>query len=103
MPRSKSKECCVTPSDDLSQESYKVDAIVSLDERGQMVLPKEIRAKLGVRPGDKLAVVTMERNGKVCCLHLFKADELSGEARNLVRSSSPQGAGINDAGAKGRA
>jgi AbrB family looped-hinge helix DNA binding protein len=37
-----------------------VESIVSVDERGQMVLPKDIREKAKIRPGDKLAVVSME-------------------------------------------
>ena len=30
----------------------KVQAVVSVDERGQMVLPKEIREKAGIKAGD---------------------------------------------------
>ena len=33
-----------------------VDAMVSVDERGQMVLPKETREKAGIKAGDKLIV-----------------------------------------------
>lgn len=81
MPSSKKEECCTNAA----EEAYNVEAIVSVDERGQMVLPKDIRAKLGIRAGDKLAIVTMEKMGRVCCLHIFKAEELSEEARNFVR------------------
>jgi antitoxin PrlF len=93
------KNCCEIGKDTKDQEAYNVEAIVTIDERGQMVLPKDIRARLGVRPGDKLAVVTMERQGKVCCLHLFKAGELSGEAKNLVRASGPARSLVDDQGA----
>lgn len=55
---------------------YKVEALISVDERGQMVLPKEIRDKAKIRGGDKLALTTIEREGAVCCLLLTKADDL---------------------------
>ncbi|MDW5562226.1 MAG: HgcAB-associated protein [Methanomassiliicoccus sp.] len=61
---------CVVP------EETKVEAIISVDERGQTVLPKGIRDRFELRPGDKLAVVTKERDGKVCCLYMFKAEDL---------------------------
>lgn len=57
-------------------EELRVEAIISVDERGQTVLPKAIRDRFGLRPGDKLAVVTKERDGKVCCLYMFKAEDL---------------------------
>lgn len=68
------KGCCSTES---AQGKYDVEAVATVDERGQMVLPKAIRDKAGIRPGDKLAIVTLTRNGKVCCLHLFRSDDLA--------------------------
>ena len=41
----------------------KVESVVSMDERGQMVLPKEIRDKARIRAGDKLALLTWEKEG----------------------------------------
>jgi antitoxin PrlF len=69
-------------------EEYRVESIVTVDERGQMVLPKDIREKVGIKPGDKLALVTLEKNGKVCCIHLMKADELAGKAREVVTETT---------------
>jgi len=51
----------------------KIEALISIDERGQMVLPKEVRDKAGIRPGDKLALTSWESEGKVCCMLLVKA------------------------------
>ncbi len=56
----------------------KVEALVSIDERGQMILPKEIRDRANIRAGDKLAVTSMEKEGKMCCILLTKAEDLSG-------------------------
>ena len=55
---------------------FKVQALVGIDDRGQMVLPKEIREKAGIRGGDKLALTTIEKEGEICCLLLTKSDEL---------------------------
>ena len=56
---------------------YKVQALITIDERGQMVLPKEVRLQAGIEPRDKLALTTIERDGKICCILLTKADELA--------------------------
>ena len=56
----------------------KVESLVNVDERGQMVLPKEIRDKANIRAGDKLALVSWEKAGRICCLSLIKAEDLRG-------------------------
>jgi antitoxin PrlF len=65
-------------------DEYSVEAIVTVDDRGQMVLPKAIRLSMGLNPGDKVALVTLERNGKVCCVNMFKASDLANTARDIV-------------------
>ena len=55
---------------------YKVQALISVDERGQMVLPKDVRTRAGIEARDKLALTTIEKDGKICCILLTKADEL---------------------------
>jgi AbrB family looped-hinge helix DNA binding protein len=47
-----------------------------MDERGQMVLPKEIREKAKICAGDKMAVVSWEKDGKVLCISLIKVENL---------------------------
>ncbi len=69
--------CCGLPSPGCCQ----VDAVVSVDSRGQMVLPKEVREQFGIRAEDKLAVVSWTRGGKACCLTLLKVDELADAVR----------------------
>ena len=61
-----------------------VTSLVSVDERGQMILPKEIREKAGIKAGDKLALVAWEKDGAVCCLTLIKADELGGMVKEML-------------------
>ena len=62
----------------------RVDSLVSVDERGQMVLPKELRKKAGIQAGDKLAVICHEKDGEVCCVTLMKVDQLSGMVKDLL-------------------
>jgi len=61
-----------------------VEALVTVDERGQMVLPKDVREAAGIGPGDKLALIAWRRGGAVCCLTLIKADELRGMVRSKL-------------------
>ena len=84
--KKKAAGCC---GDEAAQSSYRVESIVGVDERGQMVLPKEVREKLGIVPGDKLAVVIMEREGRPCCITLIKADELAGMVQSILGPAMP--------------
>ncbi|MDD1752693.1 MAG: AbrB/MazE/SpoVT family DNA-binding domain-containing protein [Methanotrichaceae archaeon] len=74
-------ESCCTPA---KKSCCRVESILSVDERGQMVLPKEIRERAKIRSGDKLAVVSMEKDGKVCCLSLIKVEELEGMVKSIL-------------------
>jgi AbrB family looped-hinge helix DNA binding protein len=49
-----------------------IEDIIKVSSKGQIVIPKEIRKKLGVRGGEKLLVLT--RNGDIL---LRKTEEVS--------------------------
>jgi antitoxin PrlF len=61
-----------------------ISAVVTVDERGQMVLPKGVRDALNIKAGDKLAVVVMGSEGKRCCISLMKVDELEDGVRSKL-------------------
>ncbi len=61
-----------------------VEAVVTVDARGQIVLPKELRAQAGIQTGDKLAIVSMKSGGRVCCLSLMKVEELAGTVKEIL-------------------
>ncbi len=63
-----------------------VQALVRIDDRGQMVLPKDVRDRAGLRGGDKLALATVEKDGRVCCLVLTRADDLGATVRTMLES-----------------
>lgn len=61
-----------------------VESVVTVDERGQMVLPKEIRDKANIRPGDKLAVINWKKGDNVCCISLIKTDNFAEMVKDLL-------------------
>jgi len=62
----------------------KIEAVLSIDDRGQMVIPKDVREKAGITTSDKLALISWEKNGSVCCLALMKVENLSGAVNDLL-------------------
>ena len=66
------------------QGCCRVETLLSVDARGQMVLPKDLRDRAGIKAGDKLALATWERDGKVCCITLVKAEELAGLMKGIL-------------------
>ena len=78
----KSAYCC--PPTDKGIGCCRVESLVSIDERGQMVIPKELRDKAHIRAGDKLAAISWEKDGKVCCICLIKAEELTGLVKDIL-------------------
>ena len=61
-----------------------VEAVVTVDARGQLVLPKDVRLRAGIQAGDKLAVVLMQKGGENCCLSLIKVEAMAGMVGNLL-------------------
>jgi AbrB family looped-hinge helix DNA binding protein len=62
----------------------KIESLVTIDERGQMVLPKEIREKANINAGDKLAIISWKKGDEVCCVSLIKTDNLSGMVKDFL-------------------
>lgn len=40
--------------------------------------------RAGINPGDKLAAVSWEKDGKVCCIMLISVDQLSEPVKTVV-------------------
>ncbi|MDX8551709.1 AbrB/MazE/SpoVT family DNA-binding domain-containing protein [Methanospirillum sp. J.3.6.1-F.2.7.3] len=76
------------------KSSCTVESILTIDDRGQMVLPKDVRERAGIKPGDKLALISWEKEGSICCLALMKTENLSGMVKEVL---SPI---LNDTGAE---
>jgi len=67
-----------------SERCCKVDALVTIDSKGQIVLPKDMREKAGLKPDDKLAVIGCESNGEICCMIMVKAEKLGDSVKTML-------------------
>jgi antitoxin PrlF len=65
-------------------ECCKVDAVVTIDSKGQIVLPKDLREKAHLEPDDKLAVIGCEQNGETCCIMIIKAERLGNSVKTML-------------------
>ena len=59
-------------------DTCRIDAVVTMDAKGQIVLPKDLREKANIKLNEKLAVVACEKDGEVCCIMMLKAERLRG-------------------------
>ena len=82
MTQRENADSCCEPGDIGS--CCKVEALVSIDERGQMILPKEMREKANIRAGDKLAVTSWEKGGKIYCISLIRAEEFTDMVKGIL-------------------
>ena len=80
--KTKGAPCCGPPGKGFA--GCRVESLIAVDDRGQMVLPKDLRDKAGIKGGDKLAVISWEKDGQVCCLSLIKVEEFSGMIRGVL-------------------
>jgi len=62
----------------------KVDAVVTIDSKGQIVLPKDVREKAKLKQDDKLAVIGCESDGEICCIIMVKAEKLGNTISNVL-------------------
>ena len=76
--------CCMPDKGVMGGPCCKIESVISVDDRGQMVLPKEIRDKAKIHAGDKLAVVSWEKDGEVCCISLIKVSDLAEMVKDML-------------------
>jgi AbrB family looped-hinge helix DNA binding protein len=69
---SENKACC------------RLESLITVDERGQMVLPKDLRERANIKPGDKLAVISWGKEEGICCLYLIKAEVLGEKVKEFL-------------------
>jgi antitoxin PrlF len=66
------------------EKCCKIESVISIDDRGQLVLPKDIRDNAGIQPGDKFAVIPWEKGGQVYCISLMRVEQLADSLRNVL-------------------
>jgi len=67
-----------------NRECCKIDAVVSIDAKGQIVLPKDLRERAKLKPNDKLALIGFERNGGLCCIVMVKSEALGSTVKKAL-------------------
>ena len=80
--KSKRASCCGPAGKAVA--GCRVESLITVDDRGQMVLPKELRDRAGIKGGDKFAVIGWEKEGRVCCLSLVKVEEFSEMVKGVL-------------------
>ena len=80
----KNNECCETGQATKDSKCCNVDAVISIDERGQIVLPKDVREKAEIKAGDKLAVISCECGGTVSLIALAKTEAFEGIVKSML-------------------
>jgi antitoxin PrlF len=66
------------------RECCRIDAIVNVDSKGQIVLPKDLREKADIKANDKLALMGVEQGGALCCIVMMKADSLGDTVKGML-------------------
>lgn len=69
----------------MNKSTFSVEAIISCDERGQLVLPKEIRKRLDIAPGEKLALINYTTEDKTLCLTIIRANSLEEVIKSYLK------------------
>ncbi len=68
--------CCsvITSESSSTSECCQVEALVTVDRKGQILLPKDLRDKQNIKVGDKFALINVRGKDDSCCLILMKSD-----------------------------
>lgn len=79
--KAKSNACCAA----IAKIGHcEVESVVTVDERGQMVLPREVRDKANIKAGEKLTIISWKKGDKICCISLIRADEFAEMVKDLL-------------------
>ncbi|MFX1299173.1 MAG: HgcAB-associated protein HgcC [Promethearchaeota archaeon] len=84
MTEKKNENSCYSPNP-LDTGYCRVEAIVSIDSKGQLLLPKNLRNKLTINASDKLVAVSLGDSENICGVFLLKADRFNALVKNFLR------------------
>ena len=68
----------------MEKAKFPVEAIVSCDERGQLVLPKEVRKRLKISSGEKMALLNFTNKDDEFLLTLIRITSLEELIKNYM-------------------
>ena len=75
--------CCV-PGEESTNNCFELEAVVSFDDRGQLVLPKDLRKKFDLKPGEKFALISCTNEQGLCCFSFIKTKAISKQIEKTV-------------------
>jgi len=61
----------------MERSCCRVYSIVTVDSKGQIVLPKEVRDEFNIEQNDKLVLVGCGKEKDSCCIVIMKADRIN--------------------------
>ena len=70
------KNECESGASCCQESKCQIESLITVDDRGQMVLPKDVRDRAGIKAGDKLALISWTRDGNILCFSMMKSEEL---------------------------
>lgn len=79
----KREDCC--PSSEEGLSCCHVEGVVTVDSKGQIVLPKSLRDDMEIQEKDKLIVVSMKDKGKINSISLFKARTMDNMVKIMLK------------------
>ena len=59
-------------------DTCRIDAVISMDVKGQIVLPKDLREKANFKPNDKIAVVAVRKRRRSMLHYDVKSRKTTG-------------------------
>ena len=62
----------------------KAEAVVSVDNKGQIMIPKKVRAKAKINAGDKLVLGSLTKDGETFVLMMLKSELLVEHAKEAL-------------------
>ncbi|WP_290902315.1 HgcAB-associated protein HgcC [Ferroglobus sp.] len=66
-------------------KATKIEAVLTVDSKGQILLPKELREKANIKAGERLVAITgCDEKGEICCLILVKADIIDEQLKAIL-------------------
>ena len=76
-------DCC--PSSEEGLSCCHVEGVVTIDSKGQIVLPKSLREDMGLKEKDKLIIVSMKDKGKIASISLFKSKAMDNMVKIMLK------------------
>ncbi len=63
----------------------KIEAVLTVDSKGQILLPKDLRDRGNIKAGDKLLVIAgTDETGEICCIILVKAEIMNESIKGTI-------------------